>query len=359
MQRKSIFAAVLVACTVAVAGSFALRHGPGKAPTAAPPATGTALQAATAQVQLRTLPTHYAADAVIEAVRQATVSAQLAGVITQFHVDAGDRVRRGQVLAHIDTREADAQVAAGRANLAQADAALAQARLSYERTASLVKQGFVSQAALDRADADLKSAQAAVEVARAGSTQAGTARSFAELRAPIDGVVTRRLLEVGELAAPGKPVLELHDPTALRAVAGVPQFVVAKLVRGAVATVELPGLAASVRATRVTVLPSADARLLSTTVRAELPPNLAGAVMPGIAAKVLLPTGMADKLVLPAAAVLRRSELAAVYVINEQGASVLRQIRLGETLGDGLVEVLAGLAAGERVLLDPLTVVVR
>lgn len=317
--------------------------------------SASATEPATALVQQRTVADVYAADALIEAVRQATVSAQISGTVTQFYVDAGDRVKRGQVLARIDTRETDAQVAAQRAGVAQAEAALVQAQLNFERTQSLVKQNFVSRSALDKADADLKSAQAGIEAARAGSTQALTARSFAELRSPIDGVVTRRLMELGELAAPGKPVVDVHDPAQLRAVGSVPQFVLARVARVAQADVALPMLNKTVAATRVTLLPAADARLLSTQVRADLPTDLPAGVVPGTAAKILLPTGVASKLVMPADAVIHRGELTVTTVIGADGKPQLRQIRVGDRVDDGQIEVLAGLAAGERVQLNPLT----
>jgi len=131
--------------------------------------------AASATVELREVEDVYAADAVIESVHQATVSAQIAGQLTQLLVDAGDRVKRGQLLARIDTREADAQVASAGAQAAQAEAALLQAQLEHDRTKSLVAQGFVSQAALDKANADLKTARAGLDAARAGTTQATTA----------------------------------------------------------------------------------------------------------------------------------------------------------------------------------------
>jgi len=286
-------------------------------------------------------------------VRTATVSAQIAGQLTRLLVDAGDRVRRGQLLARIDTREADAQLSAAAAQVAQAEAALAQAQLNHERTGSLVAQNFLSQSALDKADADLKTARAALDAARAGSTQAATGRSFAELRAPIDGVVTRRLMEPGELATPGRGVLEIHDPAALRAVGTIPQFVLPRTARVERAEVELPALQQRVRATQVVVLPAADPRLLSTQVRADLPAGAPVGVVPGTAAKVLVPIGRSRKLVVPAAAVFRRGELTAVYVLAD-GARQLRQVRIGNRVGDEAVEVLAGLSAGERVALDPL-----
>lgn len=351
MKRKFLIAAVGVgAAALAVGG---LLNAQGKS---APPADNqvNTVRAASAMVQLRSVADVYAADAVIEAVRQATVSAQISGRVTQFFVDAGDRVKRGQLLARIDPRETDAQVAGQRANVAQADAALVQARLNFDRTQSLVKQNFLSQSALDKADADMKSAQAVVDAARAGNTQAITARSFAEVRSPIDGVVTRRLMELGELAAPGKPMLDVHDPAALRAVGSVPQFVLPRVAHADRASVLLPTLNQTILATHLTVLPAADARLLSTQVRADLPGTLPAGVVPGTAAKILLPTGTSEKLVMPADAVIRRGELTAAYLIGADGKPQLRQIRVGDLVDSGQIEVLAGLAAGERVQLNPL-----
>ncbi len=309
--------------------------------------------AATATVALREVEEFYAADAVIESVRQATVSAQIAGRLTQVLVEAGDRVKRGQLLARVDTRETDAQLAGARAQAAQADAGLAQAQLNFERTRSLVAQNFVSQSALDKAEADLKTARAAVAAASAGTAQAGTARSFAELRAPIDGVVTRRLMEPGELATPGRGVIEVHDPAALRAVGTIPQYLLSRAGRIERAQIELAALEGRLRAQRVTMLPAADPKLLSTQVRAELPANVPATIVPGMAAKVMVPIGSSQKLVVPAAAVFQRSELTAVIVMID-GQRQLRQVRLGNRVGDGDVEVLAGLNAGERVALDPL-----
>jgi RND family efflux transporter MFP subunit len=308
---------------------------------------------ASAAVELRDVEDFYAADAVIESLRQATVSAQIAGQLTALYVDAGDRVRRGQLLARIDAREADAQVASARAQVGQAEAALAQARLSYDRTKSLVAQNFLSQSALDKADADLKTAQAALDAARAGTAQATTGRSFAELRAPIDGVVSRRLMEPGELATPGRGVIEIHDPTALRAVGTIPQFVLPRTARVERAEVDLASVQRRVTASRVTVLPAADPRLLSTQVRADLPADAPAGIVPGTAAKVLLPVGRSRKLVVPAAAVFRRGELTAVYVLADN-ARQLRQVRVGNRVDADSVEVLAGLSAGERVALDVL-----
>jgi RND family efflux transporter MFP subunit len=302
----------------------------------------------TVRVETRELDEVYAADAIIEAVQQATLAAQINGSVTAYYVDAGDRVKKGQVLARLDTRDTDAQVAAGRAGIAQAEAALAAAKSNYERTRSLVEQKFISQAALDKAESEYKVALATVETARAGSVQANTARGFAEIRAPFDGIVTRRLMEVGEFANPGRVVIAVHDPAALRAVGSLPQFVLAATASVDRATIDIPSVGRTFAATRVTVLPSADPRLLSTQVRADLPSGAVPGLAPGVAAKVLIPE----------AALLRRGDLVAVNVATPQGSPQLRQVRIGPGVrtadGQKFVEILAGLADGEQVLLNPL-----
>jgi len=344
---------LIALAAVAVLGAVVALHVRERPQSAAAGGTALSLQRAErlGSVELREVDDVYVADAVIEAVRSATISAQIAGNVTRYYVDAGDRVRRGQLLVTIDTREADARLAGGSARVAQARAQLSQAKLNHERTAKLLQQKFVAQAALDKAAAELDSAQAELKAARAGENAAATARSFAEVRSPIDGVVTRRLAEAGELAAPGRALLEVHDPSALRAVASVPQFVLSRVAEAQSAEVALPAHGAKLRATRVVVLPAADARLLSTEVRADLPAGLPAGVMPGTAAKVLLPIGRVQRLVVPAEAIVRRGELTAAYVASGEDAPRLRQVRVGEPVADGWVEVLAGLDAGERVVL--------
>ena len=324
-RQKILFVALLAASTAAVAAETAVK------------------------AQVRTVDRIYSADAIIESTLQANVAAQINGRILAVGADAGDHVRKGQVLARIDTREADAGVASADAQVAQAQAQLFQARQNFDRTRDLRTQNFVSQAALDSAQASLKSAEAAVAAARAGAHQAGTVRSFAEVTAPFDGIIAARSAEVGDFASQGKPLFVLYAPGTLRAAATVPQALVGDLGHARAAAVEVPSLDKSLAAGKLTVLPAADARSLSQRVRVDLPrPELA---IPGMAAKVDLVIGNAQRLVIPADAVMRRGELTAVQVIGTDGKKSLRQVRLGERFAGGLVEVLAGVQAGEQVAL--------
>lgn len=298
---------------------------------AAPPAT--------ALVELRDVELSYPAEAVLDAVRQATVAAQVQGRILEVRTDAGKHVAAGEVLMKIDEREA-AQV------LASAQAQLAVAQANFERTRNLYQQKFVSQAALDKAEADFKSAAAS-------RGAAGTVASFSTITAPISGIVAQRLVEPGDMAVPGKALVTVFDPKSLRAIASIPQYKLTLVKQTPKAKIEFPESGKWVDAVRVELLPTADASTHVVQARAYLPEHLEGAI-PGMFVRVHFIVGRAKKLVLPASAVLRRGEVTAAYVVDEKGLPHLRQIRLGEAVAGGDLEVLAGLSAGERVALDPI-----
>lgn len=297
----------------------------------------------------------YAAEATIEAVRQATVAAQVQGRVLETRVDAGARVRQGDVLMRIDTREADQALAAAGANVAAARARMEDARLALERARSLKARSFVSASAVDQAQAAFDTAAAQHKAAEAGRAQVDAARGFATVTAPLSGVVAQRLAEVGEMAQPGRPLLIIYEPGGLRAVADVPQSHLAELGKpGLRARIEFPESGRWFDGSAITVLPSADPRTHTARVRVNLPAEAAG-VVPGMAARVHFLTGgdAPSGVSVPAAAVLRRGEVTGVYVADGKGGFSLRQVRVGSVLADGSVEVLAGLSGVETIALDP------
>ena len=313
---------------------------------------GAAEPLATATAGYRVAPEIYAADGTVEAVKQSTVAAQISGRVVEIRFDVGDRVAKGDVIVRIDEREVSDAVAGSRAQLAQAQATLSNAKAVYDRTRSLVDQKFVSQAALDKALADYRAAQGQLEAAEAALRQAATVKGFATVTAPYAGVVAARHVELGETVLPGKPLMTGFDPQDLRVVADVPQHRVAAIGKDTTAVIELGSAKEGVTAGSITVLPAADARTHTTRVRLALPRYVAGSY-PGMYARVLFNLGAARRLVIPAAAVVRRTELTGAYVVSAQGEVRFRQIRLGEPVGTDAVEVLAGVREGEKVALDP------
>ncbi len=306
----------------------------------------------TAAVELREVELTQSAEAVVEAVRQSTVSAQIAGRIVDLPFDVGDRVQKGQVIARIDERAASQAVAASQAQASSAQAVLANARANHERSLQLFTQKFISQAALDKAQAEFRSAESQVKAMLAGAGQAATERSFATLVAPYGGVVATRHVQLGEMAAPGKPIMTGFDPSTLRVVASVASAQVAAIQAGGRARVEIPAVNLWVDAKSLTVVPTADPRTHSTQIRLELQDDIRG-VYPGVFARAHFVVGRAPRLMAPRGAIVRRSELTAVYVIGESGTAQLRQVRLGTVADERGIEVLAGLKAGEKVALDP------
>jgi membrane fusion protein, multidrug efflux system len=300
--------------------------------------------------QYREVAQNYSADGVVEAARQSTVSAQIAGRVKEVLFDAGDTVKKGQVILRIDEREAAQAVAGSQAQVMQAQAAMQQAKSDYKRARQLFAQKFISQAALDKAQADYKMALAQAAASEAGAQQSALARGYTAVVAPYSGVVSARLVEVGEMVTVGKPLMSGFDPAQMRVVVDVPQYRLAEIGAHPQAEIELPGR--KVQATSVEVLPTADARTHSTQVRAWLSANETG-VYPGMYVRVNFMVGKASKLLIPASAVLRRSEVVAVYVVDDKGEARLRQVRLGEPAGQDEIEVLTGLNPGEKVALDP------
>jgi RND family efflux transporter MFP subunit len=170
--------------------------------------------------------------------------------------------------------------------------------------------------------------------------------------APISGLVAQRLVELGEMAAPGRPLVTVFDPKSLRVIASLPQYKLAELRKAGRARIEFPETGKWVDALRVEILPTVDARSHTATARLYLPENIEG-VVPGMYVRAHFTLGQTQKLTVPPSAILRRGEVTAVYVLDEKSGAHLRQIRMGEAVPGGEIEVLAGLNSGERVSLVP------
>ena len=293
--------------------------------------------------------TGFELDGSIQPVRQATVAAQIGGNILQLAVKAGDKVKAGQLLVRIDERETLAGVQKGDAALAQAQAEANNAKASLDRTRELRAKGFVSQAALDQAETQAKSAQAAVSQAQGGLKQAALARGFSSVTAPFDGIVLATHVDLGDLATPGRPIATLYAPNNLRAVVqvGLSRADMARKAQNVEVT--LPD-GQRVIPVRKTELASADPVSQTIEWRLDLPADVQNVAVPGQVIRVRFDSpgqkgpGNADSgtLRLPSSAVLRRGEISAVY-IAQGDQFVLRVVRLGADRGEAGIEILAGL----------------
>ncbi|HEU5293701.1 MAG TPA: efflux RND transporter periplasmic adaptor subunit [Burkholderiaceae bacterium] len=291
-------------------------------------------------------------DGSVQAARQSTLAAQLAGNVTVLAVKAGDRVKRGQLIARIDERDAQTALLRAQAGVADARAQWRHAELNTKRNRELHAQGFISQAALDVADTQAQAAQANLQQAQAVQAQAALAHGFTTITAPFDAVVLATLVEAGDLATPGRAVATVYAPEALRAVVQVPSSRAALAREARQLQVMLPD-GRSIEPTARTVLPSADPVSQTVEWRLDLPaPELTG-LLPGQTVQVRFATAgvaAAAPVVVPTSSVLRRGELTAVYVAQGD-RFVLRAVRVGIDRGTR-TDVYAGLRPGERVAVD-------
>jgi len=279
--------------------------------------------------------THLATEDVVGTVRskqRAVIEAKVSGRLLQYRADPGQPVKSGEQLAELDVQEI-------RARCEQAKAVLDQAQRDLGRQQLLIASKATSQQ-------DLDAAAARVKVAVAGLSEAETMLGYAKVTAPFDGVVTRKLADVGDLAMPGKPLMEIEAPTVLRFETDLPESLLDRIKLGAVLPVTVPSLAKPLSATVSEISPVADALSRTFLVKLDLP-DTAG-LRPGQFGRVAVPVAEANLLLVPRRAVLKRGQMEAVFVVRDARAS-LRLVKTGKAIADKL-EILSGLEPGDAVV---------
>lgn len=325
------------ACSVATALAAALvLAGCGAKPESAK-GTSPSLPAAKVRVQAAESKPQKITEEVVGTVRaklHATLEAKLSGRIAKLPVILGQRVKAGELVVRLDAPEIAAR-------LEQAEAALQQAERDWKRTSTLFDQQSVTRAEQDAVEARQRVAKGAVTEARA-------MMSYVEVVAPFDGVVTKKWVDVGDLAAPGKPLISIEDSSVLQLEADVPQSIASHVQRDVHLVVRVDGVTGELIGTVSEIAPSADSVSRTFQIKVDL------AEQPGLSsgqfARLLVPVGESRSLRVPAAAVVQRGQLEIVFVVVNQHAQ-LRLIKTGQRFGDA-VEVLSGLDAGDSVVIE-------
>jgi RND family efflux transporter MFP subunit len=314
---------------------------------------------------------HFALPGQTAAWHSSTIYARVNGYVASWVVDIGDHVRSGQIMATIDTPELDAELSAARAQLKTSQAQVqvrkaeaAFARTTYERWRDS-PDGVVSAqereeklSAFGTANAQLQSAFAQVALDEAHVDQYAALSAYKQVRAPFDGTITQRNIDIGNLVTAGSTsattplyVMTQNDP--MRVMIEVPQSAATDLMQG-----QLPvtvsgtgggqGLTYSGRVTRTAEALNAQAR----TLRVEVDiPNASGRWVPGMyvtASFDLLPRGLVQ---VPAAALLFRARGVQVASVNDQGRIVMHDVTIARDDGN-MVELGSGVKSGDRLVLN-------
>lgn len=291
-------------------------------------------------------------DGVIEAVKQSTVSSQTSGELIELSFDVDDYVKKGQIVARLRDREQRSGLSQAKASFNEAQARFDEAENEYQRIRDLYKQKTVSKSKLDGAKAGREAASARLEAAKAGLTKAKEQLGYTEVRAPFNGYVIERHVEIGEVANVGTPLMSGFSLNELRVNVDVPQRLLNTVREYSEAKVTFTHEDRVIESKKLTFFPYADARTNTFKVRVLLPKNIEG-VFPGMFVKVAFKTGEKEQLMIPAKAVAYRSEVTGVYV-RKDGKIAFRQILLGKVDEHQRAHILSGLSNGEEVLLDPI-----
>jgi membrane fusion protein, multidrug efflux system len=293
-------------------------------------------------------------DGSVEAVRQTELAAQVMGEITVLNATVGQTVKKNQILIRLDSQAANQIALASNAQLASTRAQFDLAQQEYERQKQLYAKNYISQSALQSAEATYKSAKAQVNVQSAQTSVTQTQSNFHLIKAPYDGVISALPVTLGDMATPGKTLLTVYDTNALRVTVAIPQSIVTMMENISTSTAIVTIDDREMTISNIHILPAADQATHTRTVRLNLPQNLTN-IAPGMHVTVSFPINNITKISIPISALVKHTEMTGVYVMSQSGEPLLRQLRLGETFGDQ-VEVLSGLSIGEKIAIEPQTV---
>ena len=327
LRTVALLPSIVVAFVVAGCGA---KHETGKATSASLPTAQVHVQTVEKKSQLIT-------EEVVGTVRsklRATLEARLSGRIDQMTVVLGQQVTKGQLIAQLDAAEIAAR-------LEQAEASREQAEQDWKRVSTLFQQQGATRAEYD-------SAQSRQRVANGAVAEAKAMMGYVEIVAPFDGVVTKKWVDRGDLAAPGKPLIDIEDPFALQLEADVPEAIASHLKRDSRLGIRVDVVPGEVEGVVSEIAPSADAASRTFRVKLDLPQ--ATGLMPGQFARLAIPIGQHNTVRVPITALVHRGQLEIVFAVTNQRAQ-LHLVKTGKRVGDEL-EILSGLNAGETIVIS-------
>lgn len=318
----------------------------GEDPKPAAQAPAATVKASVTVVQPAEVDVHAAMPGTVVALESVKVASRLMGYIKDIAVAEGQAVKAGQRLFSIDPLDIEGGVAQARLGLEQAEKAMLDAKADYDRFSALLKDEVVTRQQYDKMKLNYEIAVSRAAQAKAGLGTAQGQMRYATVVSPINGVVVQKLANEGDIAAPGHPVLLVENQARLQVQTSVPATLYAGLRVGTPVQVEIDGRPEPVTAKVANLSPAADPMTHTHLVKLDV---AAPGLKSGAFARVLFATGKESVLRVPAEAVLNRAGIEGVFVVDGQGIAQYRMVRTGRA-GQGQVEILSGLAAGDKVV---------
>jgi RND family efflux transporter MFP subunit len=337
------FAAGVIFLMLWLAGYFAPKV-PENPTTGGPQVLGLGRRAET--VRLIRLPLSESAVGTIRAVHETSIGSKLLARVMEVNLKAGQKVRAGDVLLRLDDTDLRAKLQQAKAAVASIEAVRSQAAADERRYAQLVESRAVSRQEYEKAVMTLRSADADLHRAQENVNEVQATLDWATIRAPIDGTVIDKKVDVGDMVTPGQMLVTLFDPKRMQLVASVRESLTRQLQIGQSIGVQVEGLNKQCSGTVSEIVPEAQSasRAFQVKVTGPCPTG----IYTGMFGRILIPLEEEQVLVIPRRAVRNVGQLELVDVVDNRQVS-RRAIRTGRTLGED-VEVLSGLREGEEVV---------
>jgi len=285
------------------------------------------------KISSQAIPIRYMTSGTVTSDHRVSISTRLSGYIRDIRVREGDRVQKGALLIRIDPVNA-------KQALIQAKADLNNAQAEWKRYQSLLQQGAVTKQQFDHI-------KLRYEVAQSHVKQAKHQLSYAQITAPVQGVVVEKRMAQGDLASPGMPILTIEDPSSLLVQTYVSEGFVSQIHEGDAVDVQIPSLKQQFKGVVRQVVQAADPVSHQFLVKISLPSD--ADIHPGMYAQSHFMTGTRQALLIPQAAITTQAGLHAVYIMDSHGLAQYRLIRLGQSI-DKRVEVVSGLHDGDHLI---------
>ncbi len=282
----------------------------------------------------------------ITSLKDAYIMAKSIGTILNIQVKAGDFVKKGQSLLTIDSSDIKSKLQQAKGALAQAEAALTIAKNNYERFKELYKRNACSKVELEQMEFRYNQAKGAVEMAKGAVNEAKAYLKYAKVVAPFNAIVVERMVNIGDFAAPGRPLLRIIDPKDLRFECTIGESDAKYIEKGQIVKVKLDSIEEELTGEVAEISGGSDFLTHTVTVRISLPFN--DKLKAGMYGVAYFNSSPKERVFVPEKCILKRGELNIVFTVDKNGFAKLTLVRLGKKFGDKY-EVLSGLKGDEII----------
>ncbi len=288
----------------------------------------------------------YETSATVRSESTSIISSRVMGVVTSLKVREGETVKAGQLLLTIDDRDARERMNAASMALEAAGQNRDLSEITWKRYQSLHEQKIIAKQEMDQVETRRNVANAEYERARAMAEEAKTFLGFTRITSPVNGVVTKKQIDAGSMASPGMPLLVIDALGDAYAEAAIDEGLSSKISAGMPADVEIASQNRHLKGTIREIMPDISPSTRTFIIKIDLPDK---SLKSGLFARVRIPVGSRDVLLIPESAVVRKGQLTGVYVVDAKGIITYRLIKEGGSSGKG-IEVLSGLKQNERII---------